>query len=207
MTYFTPSSFECSVVGAKIVVYGSLTVIETPWSGLEEVFNFDDGILGRGHEKDAEARIRREQSLQAAGAGTLPAIVARIGDDIDGVSIVKGFENREDIEVDGRPPHSFEVVIVGGVDQEIADILWQIKPAGIQTVGNAPNNTGLGISVLDSNGDLQIMHFSRPVNKYITMVLSLFEYDEEIFPNLFKMYKDIGIGAIISIVFIIICLL
>lgn len=182
MIYLTNSSFECTEVGEKIAVVGSLTVIETPWTGLDSVYNFHDGILGRGHESDAEARIRRSQSLQGLGAGTLPAIVARIGDDIDGVSTVKGFENREDIEVDGRPPHCFEIVVVGGDNQEIANLLWQIKPAGIQTVGNVPNNTGVGINVVDSNGDTQVMHFSRPVNKYIFVEVYITQYDEEIFP-------------------------
>jgi len=181
--YLTPANFECTENGLKLSIYGSVTIIETPWSGLDKVFNFIDGIPGRDFENDAEARIRRSQSLQQLGAGTLPSIVSRVGNDIDGVSHVKGFENREDIVVSGRPPHSFEIVVVGGDNQEIANLLWAIKPAGIQTFGNAPNNTGVGFNVIDANGDTQVIHFSRPVNKFafINVILSL--YSEEIFPT------------------------
>ena len=102
-------------------------------------------------------RLRREQSLQVTGAGTLPSIVARLQDDVSGVTTVKGYENRTDvIDVSGRPPHSIEMVVEGGDDQDIIDTLWLVKGGGIQTFGNTS-----GVAV-DSNGNNQTLYFSRP---------------------------------------------
>lgn len=177
MSYFTPIECESIEKGSIPATEDSITIIETPISGLSEVNNFEEGTQGRNTETDAEARIRRINSLQIAGAGTLPAIVARMLDDVAGVIQVKGFENREDtIDGDGRPPHSFEIVIEGGSDEDIGNQLWLTKPAGIQTFGNTHYD------ITDSNGDLQRMFFSRPVSKYAWIKATLTLYDEEIYP-------------------------
>lgn len=177
MSYYTP--IECNSIEKKAIpaTKDSITIIETPVSGLDEVNNFETGIQGRDKESDAEFRIRRDNSLQIAGAGTLPAIIARMLDDIDGVTQVRGFENREDtIDGDGRPPHSFEIVVEGGSNEDISYQLWNTKPAGIQTFGNTHYD------ITDSNGDLQRMYFSRPVSKYAWIKATLTLYDEEIYP-------------------------
>jgi len=177
MSYFTPVLFKSLNTGPIPVNEDSLNIIETPLSGLEEVNNFEEGTIGRNEETDAQFRVRRLLSLQVAGAGTLPSIVSRILDDIAGVTQVKGFENRESYEVDGRPSHSFEVVVEGGATADIGNLLWLIKPAGIRTFGN------VFYDVLDSNGDLQRMFFSRPVPKYAWVEVTISYYDEEIFPD------------------------
>jgi uncharacterized phage protein gp47/JayE len=155
----------------------TINVIETPISGLDEVNNFDAGDPGRETESDVDLRIRFFASQQNTGAGTLPSIISRISDDVDGVTSVKGFENRTDAVVDGRDPHSFEMVVEGGVDQDIGDLLWQIKPAGIQTFGNTP------IIIVDSNGDNQTMNFSRPVGIPIWVRATITKYSEESYPT------------------------
>jgi len=180
MTYFTPAIYQSTEKGEILAITNTLTIIDTPTTGLDEVRNFEEGVKGRGVEEDPEARIRREQSLQILGAGTLPAMVARVQRDITGVTTVRGFENREDYTVDGREPHSFELVIVGGDNQEIADLIWEIKPAGIQTIGNV--NGGAGIEIIDGNSDSQFMHFSRPIDQYAHIQAILSIYDEETFP-------------------------
>lgn len=178
MFYYTPIPFESIEREAIVVTPNILTEIETPLGGLDNVNNFEEGVKGRDQEEDAEFRIRRAQSLQAVGAGNLEAIVARIQDDIEGVTVVKGFENREDVpDLEGRPPHSIHIVVEGGDEQEIGDLLWLIKGGGIQTFGE------VDVNVLDSNGDIQVMHFSRPVSVDIWVKADLTLYDEEIFPG------------------------
>lgn len=177
MSWFSPAEFQSVDTGEILAIQDTLTIIETPVGGLDEVNNFEDGVKGRDAETDAEANLRRILSLQIVGAGTLPAIIARVQDDISGVTEVKGFENRTDIiDGDGRPPHSFQIIVDGGDNQAIGNLLWQIKPAGIQTYGSE------NVNVIDSNGDIQVMHFSRPVSMpiYVKIILTL--YSEEIFP-------------------------
>lgn len=56
----------------------------------------------------------------------------------------------------GRPGKSFEIVVQGGNDTEIAQAIYDSKPAGIQSYGNTSQ------IILDSNGNPHPISFSRP---------------------------------------------
>ena len=56
----------------------------------------------------------------------------------------------------GLPPHSFEVVAYGGLDEEVAKAIFRRKAGGIQTYG------GKTIPVVALNGQSYDIHFSRP---------------------------------------------
>ena len=154
--------------GTVLALAGTVTNIETPVSGWDSVTNADDGTAGRETETDAELRQRRLESLQVTGAGTVEAIRARLRQQVDDVTAVSIIENRTDtVDSDGRPPHSFEAVVSGGVDQDVADLIWEVKPAGIETTGE------LTLTVLDSEGEQQTISFSRPIPLYIWMQVVL----------------------------------
>ncbi len=175
----TPGTFRGQDAGAFAAPASTVTVIETPVSGLDRVNNLLDLQEGRDVETDAELRLRRVESLQLSSAATLPAIRSRLLQDVDGVSEVAIYENRTSVvDGDGRPPHSFEAVVVGGDAQDIGQMLWDTKPAGIQTYGNQP-----AVDIVDSNGDNQEMYFSRPVSFYAYVKVRFDLYDEEIFPS------------------------
>lgn len=76
----------------------------------------------------------------------------------------------------GRPPKSFEAVVEGGTDQDIANKIWETKPAGIETFGNT------SYTITDSQGDPQVIYFSRPTPIYIWVQVALTLYTEETFP-------------------------
>jgi uncharacterized phage protein gp47/JayE len=159
--------------GAVIALAGALTNIETPVSGWDSVDNPDDGQTGRAVETDAELRIRRQESLQVTGAGTVPAIRARLLQQVDNVTAVTIIENRSGEEdMDGRPPHSFEAVVSGGTDQDVADMLWEAKPAGIETTGEET------VTVEDSEGAEHSISFSRPIQVYIWAKITVEENSE-----------------------------
>lgn len=80
------------------------------------------------------------------------------------------------IQRGGRPPKSFEAVVEGGSDDDIALKIWQTKPAGIQTFGNT------SIVIEDSQGESQTINFSRPTPIYLWATVSLTLYSEEVFP-------------------------
>ena len=71
-----PVSAENS--GPINVPANSITTIVTPVSGLNQVDNIDIGVPGEDTETDIELRIRRAESVSAAGAATIPAIRARL---------------------------------------------------------------------------------------------------------------------------------
>lgn len=173
--------FIANESGPIPAIAGTVTSIITPVSGWDTVDNIDSGVLGRAQETDAELRVRRALSLVIAGAGTVEAIHARIINDVSNVTNCAVFENTSDIVVDDRPPHSLEVVVVGGDPQDIGDMLWQIKPGGIQLYENPIG--GQTVSVIDSNGDTQTIYFTRPTTKYSHVKIDIVEYStEETFP-------------------------
>ena len=77
----------------------------------------------------------------------------------------------------GRPPKSFETVVQGGTDQDVGDLLWIVKPAGIQTFGNTQ------VNVLDSMGNTQAVFFSRAVPIYIWVLATITLNPQETFPS------------------------
>lgn len=100
---------------------------------------------------------------------------------IDDVTITGGATQPTWVAKGGRPPKSFEAVVAGGSDADVAEEIWLSKPAGIQTFGNV--NSGAGVPITDSQGGTQIIHFSRPTPIYIWVQLTLTLYTEETFPT------------------------
>jgi uncharacterized phage protein gp47/JayE len=175
--------FEALAYGAVPAVASTVTTIVTPVSGWDTVDNTDAGVIGREEETDAELRQRREQSLSVIGAGTVESIRSRIINTITEVTECAVFENTADITdpVSNRPPHSLEIVVLGGDDQEIADLIWQIKPGGIQLYNNPSG--GVTKTVVDSNGDNQTIYFTRPTTMYAHVKVDINTYStEETFP-------------------------
>ncbi len=138
------------------------------------------------------------QEPRRLGGGSLEAIKARILNDVDGVILVKGFQNITMITdpVSGRPPKSIEILVEGGSDADIAEELWEVGGGGIETYGTE------SVIITDSQGDLRNMHFSRPVKAYIWFKITITtntEYpidgDTEIKENVVLKGRDtFGIG-------------
>jgi hypothetical protein len=126
-----------------------------------------DQVTGRNTETDAELRLRRAETLQIAGKATVDAIRSALLD-LDGVTDVIVFENDTMIlDLDGRPPKSFECVVNGGDDQEIADKIWDVKAAGIATYGSETE------TITDSQGQNHFVYFSRPTNLLVYLEVDL----------------------------------
>lgn len=159
----SPLLFEATETGPITVLAGTFTEIVTPISGWDSVSNIEAGVAGRNLETDQELRIRRLNSIRVLGAGSVEAIQARIRQEVQDVLNCLVFENREPTTdpISGRPPHSFETVVQGGDDTEIANKIWELKPAGIETYGN------VNVLITDSNGFIQPINFSRPEPLYI----------------------------------------
>lgn len=136
---------------------GTITLITNPKIGVNEVINERAFEGGRDTETDAEFRDRYYASVDYAGGVSLDAIKAKILEDVEAVIAVSGNENDTDeTDENGLPPHSFEIIAYGGLDEEIAKAIFQTKSAGIQTYGNTT------VPVVDASGDIKEISFSRP---------------------------------------------
>jgi uncharacterized phage protein gp47/JayE len=170
--------------GPILALLGTLTDIVTPVSGLDQVDNLIDGNVGSDTETDTNLRIRRKSSLQIVGAATADAIRARLLQEVEGVSAVIIFENTGDVpDGNNRPPHSFEAVVQGGLDTEVAQKIWDTKAAGIATT-YGDSGSGVTETAYDDNGDPHDINFSRPVVKYgwVQVVITKYAASEEQYP-------------------------
>ncbi|NIQ91013.1 MAG: hypothetical protein GWM98_04685 [Nitrospinaceae bacterium] len=157
------SSLEFLASGDAAPVLGFTTGI------VYEGFNSEDATIGSEVEEDPDFRIRREQLLRLIGAATVEAIRSRVRE-LDGVEQAYVFENFTSIDYTGTgglPPHSFEVVVLGGDEDEIAETIWAVKPAGIEPYGDEFR------TVTDSQGFDHDIYFSRPDDIPIYMDLTV----------------------------------
>jgi uncharacterized phage protein gp47/JayE len=142
--------------GAVQAPAGSLTVIETPVSGWESVTNELDIDVGQEVETDQELKVRRRDEIAIAGKATLPAIRAAIIA-LNEVTAVVIFQNKSSVtDSDDRPPHSLDIVVENGDEDEIAETIFEVVGAGIETIGD------ISKVVVDSQGFNQVQKFSRP---------------------------------------------
>jgi uncharacterized phage protein gp47/JayE len=160
-----------TVTGPVIANAGTLTNIVTPISGLTNVLNIQDAVVGTNVETDNAYRARMNEELQIAGAGTVEAIRSKLLA-VTGVTSALVYENTGDVpDAQGRPPHSFEAVVNGGSDADIAEAIWLAKPAGIATDGTS------NYTITDSQGNTHVIHFSRPTNIDIYIIANLLVND------------------------------
>ena len=147
---------------------GTLETIAAPVTGWETVTNPLDAAEGRFRETDEELRVRFKNSKELNARGTVDSIFANVISIID-VGSVQVYENVTNAtDANGLPPKSFSVIVQGGSETDIADTIWDVKPAGIETFGNTT------ISITDSQGVPHDINFSRPtpIDIYIDITVS-----------------------------------
>jgi len=176
-SYSIFGTFHADVFGATLVPVESFTVIETPISGWTSVINYIEGVTGRETETDAAVRIRYDDSI-AIGLATFEGIRASLLQNVANVTAVNIDENRTDAVVGGVSPHAIVCIVSGGSDQDIADELWAVKPAGIAVEGTE------SAVVVDSQGQNQTMYFSRPTPVSFRLDVYITAYNtEQTFPT------------------------
>jgi len=156
--------------GLIIALSGTITEIDTPITGWTSVNNPTNAQVGTDQETDVELRVRRSNSVARDAQAIIDAIFAGVAN-IDGVTKVVVLENdTNSIDANGLPPHSFQVIVVGGVNEDIGDIIWLKKPAGILSFGSTT------VQILDSQGVPHDISFSRPtiIDIYVEVDLTTF---------------------------------
>jgi hypothetical protein len=171
--------FVSEVVGAIGVATGSLGDIATPVDGWNAVYNPAAGIAGATVEKDSGFRARRDNELAAAGNTTADAIRANIlavnasSEDPahqPATSCTVFFNDTDVTDANGVPPHSVEILVLGGTTGDIAQAIWDSVGAGTRTYGTTSANA------VDSEGTTQVVYFTRPTEVPI-WVIGVGRYD------------------------------
>lgn len=175
------SSSNISITKAGVITQGvsevpgpisqeanTINTIVTPVLGWDSVTNPVAATPGKIRETDAEFRKRFRVSKFDRGTNSTDAIYsALVG--VDNVKEVVVYENDTDeVDSNGLPPHSFEPIVLGGNAIDIANAIWNNKPAGIESVGNTSG------TIVDAQGFTKIVKYQTPspVVIYISMNLT-----------------------------------
>lgn len=117
------------------VAIGTITTLLNPDANITNISNERPTTGGRERETDEELRARFGQSVAGGGAASVDALQGRLLR-LAGVRAVTVIENTAlTRDAAGRPGKSFQCYIWGGDEQEIADVIFQTKAAGIETHG------------------------------------------------------------------------
>lgn len=159
---------RCTENGINLQDADTIQTIQSPLVGWATVTNPFAAIAGTLDETDSELRLRYLQAKFGDGSNTYEAIYSSILK-IDGVKQVVIYENETDTAFvsPAVPPHSFYPIVLGGIGQEIANAIWNNKPAGILSYGTET------FDVEDSQGVLHSISFDRPTNKEIYISLDI----------------------------------
>ena len=133
-------------------------------------------ITGRDKESDEVYRTRMLTTQGTGGKATVEAIQ----DDVtvtEGVTVAKVTENDTSVvDGEGRPANSFETVVQGGVDLDIATAVRVAKPAGIQSYGNT------GVVTTNKYGTQKTIYITRPPTINLAFKVEYTEHTETSFP-------------------------
>lgn len=168
---------------------GNIEVMKSGIAGVEDVTNevpTGDTLLnntnlntfkaGEDREQDEELRERAFSNTSIGGAGTRVAIGTKI-DNTDGVESVKIFQNKEDTTQDGLPPHSYEAVVFGGTDADVAQALFDVSCIDSTDFGGAHGQKVTHDITSDIMAQEETMQWSRPYELALNITIDLIVSD------------------------------
>ena len=155
------------IAGATISIAGTITTIVNPIAGWATVNNATDATVGTAEESDSTLRVRRAKSVAFASQSLFESLFSAVAQ-LDGVIQTVVLENDTSAtDGNGQEPHSVQVLVDGGDDDEIGEAIYNEKCVGIATVGSTT------IAVLDNVGVFHNINFQRPSLVQIYVIVNL----------------------------------
>lgn len=167
---------------------GSITTMASGIAGVESVTNNtptgdsdrtdtnnNPYVTGIATETDAELRERAKNVVTEGAVATREAIYSAIVNDIPEVQSASIFVNNTTSDYrdqGGLPPVSFEAVVHGGDDTEIAQTIFDEMALTARSYGGA-HGTRVIDTVTASNGQVYQINFSRPVVQDLTIDMTV----------------------------------
>lgn len=130
-----PVTVRAVLTGEVQAAISAAWTILTPVGGWTAFESTAAVVLGSVVEPDKPLRDRRKEEVFTLGSSNLPSIIANV-QQVTGVTSVEVFENRKNVTVAPLPAKSFQVLVEGGDDQDIADEIFNNKPGGIEPFGD-----------------------------------------------------------------------
>ncbi len=171
-------SLEAVSPGRVIANPNAVTQVISVIPGLVSTTNPNQYTIGRLKETDEEYRPRIAAGQGNPGLGTVPSIEAYLLANVVNIVDAVVIENStNDTDADGRPAKSYEVIVTGGSNDNIAEAIWFSKGAGIELVGD------IDVNYTDPRGRPRLVKFTRPTVINVALEISYTLYDEEAFPG------------------------
>lgn len=135
------AEFQNTVAGPISCAAGTLISVYQAVAGWDAITNPADGVVGSLVENRADFEYRRKNSVAINGGGTLNSIYGNVFNlpDVLDVYVTENFTNatvNKGSTSYPTLPHSLYVAVVGGVDADIAQAIWQKKDVGCDCNGN-----------------------------------------------------------------------
>ena len=158
---------SCNTMGAIQAPIGTINKIRTPTSGWVSVTNEFAATMGTEIETDSHLRARLKYAAAAPSLTVFDGIISNV-QSIQNVIRIKGYENfTSDYDDLGLPPHSIAIVVEGGDEEEIAQVIYNKKTPGTDTYGTT------SVPVITSTGQTLDISFSRPQYVNLNIVVNV----------------------------------
>jgi uncharacterized phage protein gp47/JayE len=142
--------------GAFVSLTGTITTILTPITGWDTVTNTADSTPGNPTETDEELRARRNLSTESPSQSPVEALYGNLRQ-LEGVDFVRVYVNNTlSVDARGIPAKTVAPVVVGGLDQDIAETLFLRTPVGIDYFGTD------SYVITDTQGENYTIKWIRP---------------------------------------------
>ncbi len=150
------ADFRSETLGAFPLPAETTLSIETLFLGWHAVRNSQAAEVGEEEETDAELRRRFFISRAKAAQNSVDGMVVKLLQLAD-VRQAVCLENDTDLtDTNSVPAHSLNIIIEGGADAEIAQVIFDNKTAGTGLRGEVHTQ------ILDNKGMTRMIRFDRP---------------------------------------------
>lgn len=185
----TIANFYTEEYGKIILPYGIITKMIHNISGFDSVDNRLEPVYGRLEETDIELRQAYIAKSALRSNTMVDSILSELLNNVANIESASGYENDTDVtDARGLPPHSVEIIVEGGEEQEIASAILMRKAGGIWTHGSTK------VSVPTAYGDAIDIRFNRPERLYVWLKVKLKGDSTRLPMN----YADLTIASIVE---------
>lgn len=154
-----------NTITTPVTIILGVTAINNPSGASEE---------GTNEETDAELRERRKRSVSISNQGYVDGLYSALAN-IPDVTAVSVYQNRGDTtDTDGIPGHSIWVVIAGGSDKEIGEVMNYKVAGGVGMKGTQ------SVNVAQVDGSVATYHFDRPTSETLYVQLDITPLDGQV---------------------------
>lgn len=153
-TYWAGYDVEATETGYNPLEVGEITSFSNPFSGYNSATNTTEFNSGSENETDAEFRLRIQTQELSTPAGTRDAIATAVSE-VDGVVSYRVYDNPTLTDRAEADALSFNVVVRGGINSDIAKAIYDNKPINTQTSGTTV------VAVDTANGEQENIFFTE----------------------------------------------